>query len=74
MYLGEGETVHLLVKFTEPGGDPTVQGGRYMVHCHNLPHEDHDMMGQFQVGVIANKDTDLHHPIKAAPPVPDPAA
>jgi hypothetical protein len=21
-----------------------------MVHCHNLVHEDHDMMGQFAVG------------------------
>ena len=24
--------------------------GRYMIHCHNLPHEDHDMMTQFRVG------------------------
>jgi FtsP/CotA-like multicopper oxidase with cupredoxin domain len=24
--------------------------GRYMFHCHNLVHEDHDMMSQFQVG------------------------
>ena len=24
--------------------------GRYMIHCHNLVHEDHDMMGQFGVG------------------------
>ena len=24
--------------------------GRYMMHCHNLVHEDHDMMGQFWVG------------------------
>jgi spore coat protein A, manganese oxidase len=24
--------------------------GRYMIHCHNLVHEDHDMMGQFAVG------------------------
>ena len=22
-----------------------------MVHCHNLPHEDHDMMVQFRVGL-----------------------
>ena len=21
-----------------------------MIHCHNLPHEDHDMMAQFRVG------------------------
>ena len=24
--------------------------GKYMIHCHNLVHEDHDMMTQFQVG------------------------
>jgi heme/copper-type cytochrome/quinol oxidase subunit 2 len=24
--------------------------GRYMIHCHNLTHEDHDMMTQFRVG------------------------
>jgi FtsP/CotA-like multicopper oxidase with cupredoxin domain len=24
--------------------------GRYMMHCHNLVHEDHDMMTQFQIG------------------------
>jgi hypothetical protein len=24
--------------------------GRYMIHCHNLTHEDHDMMTQFVVG------------------------
>jgi hypothetical protein len=23
--------------------------GRYMMHCHNLVHEDHDMMVQFEV-------------------------
>jgi hypothetical protein len=23
--------------------------GKYMVHCHNLMHEDHDMMTQFEV-------------------------
>ena len=72
MYVGEGETVTVLVKFTEPGGDPTVKGGRYMVHCHNLPHEDHDMMAQFAVGDV-NFNTDPHHPIKAALPKPDPA-
>jgi FtsP/CotA-like multicopper oxidase with cupredoxin domain len=67
MYLGEGETVHVLVKFTEPGGDPQVKGGRYMVHCHNFVHEDHDMMGQFSVGSV-DFGTDPHHPIRAAPP------
>jgi hypothetical protein len=26
------------------------QRGRYMMQCHNLVHEDHDMMVQFEVG------------------------
>ena len=25
-------------------------GGRYTIHCHTRPHEDHDMMQQFTVG------------------------
>src|SRR5438046_833384 len=37
------------------------QQGRYMMHCHNLVHEDHDMMGQFLVG----DDHGLHHPVRA---------
>jgi len=43
VYVGEGETVRVIAKF-----GPHV--GRYMVHCHNLVHEDHDMMHQFAVG------------------------
>jgi FtsP/CotA-like multicopper oxidase with cupredoxin domain len=70
MYVGEGETVHVLIKFSKPGGDPNFKGGRYMVHCHNLPHEDHDMMHQFSVGDISGIDP--HHPISAAPPLRDP--
>ena len=46
MYDGENETVRLLMQFSHPGGPH----GRYMIHCHNLSHEDHDMMVQFQVG------------------------
>jgi spore coat protein A, manganese oxidase len=36
------------------------QLGRYMIHCHNLVHEDHDMMTQFEVGRGG------HDPIKAS--------
>ena len=36
-------------------GDPTTDG-RYMIHCHNLPHEDHDMMTQFRVGPTSTRD------------------
>jgi len=40
-YIGEGETVRVIMKW---------QGvGRYMMHCHNLIHEDHDMMTQFEM-------------------------
>lgn len=60
VYVGEGETVRLLMKFGP-------HRGRYMVHCHNLPHEDHDMMVQFSVG-IEDFDNDPNDPIKAAPP------
>ncbi|MER3434275.1 MAG: bilirubin oxidase [Leptolyngbya sp. ERB_1_1] len=24
--------------------------GKYMMHCHNIVHEDHDMMAQFEIG------------------------
>ena len=41
VYVGEGEKVRVLINW---------QGrGRYMMHCHNLIHEDHDMMAQFEV-------------------------
>ncbi len=43
VYVGEGETVRVLIKFEH-------EEGRYMIHCHNLVHEDHDMMAQFRVG------------------------
>jgi spore coat protein A, manganese oxidase len=71
VYVGEGETVRLLCKFQTPSD----RVGRYMVHCHNLPHEDHDMMQQFAVlprSGSVNYATDPHHPIDAARPVPDP--
>jgi FtsP/CotA-like multicopper oxidase with cupredoxin domain len=41
VYVGEVETVRLLMRFDSVG--------KYMVHCHNLMHEDHDMMTQFEV-------------------------
>ena len=41
VYLSENETVRMIVKFEGRG--------KYMIHCHNLIHEDHDMMTQFEV-------------------------
>jgi len=40
-YVGEGETVRVIMKWNGVG--------KYMMHCHNLIHEDHDMMGQFEI-------------------------
>jgi spore coat protein A, manganese oxidase len=40
--LGPGETIELLLKFTD-------HLGRYVLHCHILEHEDDSMMSQFEV-------------------------
>jgi spore coat protein A, manganese oxidase len=37
VYVGEDETVRAIMRFEK-------QVGRYMFHCHNLVHEDHDMV------------------------------
>ncbi|WP_323959412.1 multicopper oxidase domain-containing protein [Arthrobacter sp. JZ12] len=63
IYVGENETVRAIMKFEH-------HKGRYMVHCHNLPHEDHDMMVQFRVGLKAG-EADPNDPINAARPVWD---
>ncbi|HEX2728150.1 MAG TPA: multicopper oxidase domain-containing protein, partial [Rubrobacteraceae bacterium] len=66
-YLGENETVRVISRFGP-------QKGRYMVHCHNLVHEDHDMMVQFNVGeAFANRADDPNDPILAdrAKPIKD---
>ena len=60
VYVGENETVRLLMRFGP-------HRGRYMMHCHNTPHEDHDMMTQFSVGYRAG-DPDPNDPLAADPP------
>ncbi|MEA2229128.1 MAG: hypothetical protein QOF04_2758 [Solirubrobacteraceae bacterium] len=59
-YVGENESVRVIARFGP-------RHGRYMMHCHNLVHEDHDMMVQFEVG------TGGDDPITAAPAQPLPA-
>ena len=62
VFLGENETIRILVKFD--GGS-----GKYMMHCHNLVHEDHDMMGQF---VVLDGTTVAPDPFSApARPLPE---
>lgn len=43
VYLGTNEKVQVIAKYLPWAGE-------YMFHCHNLVHEDHDMMGAFKVG------------------------
>jgi spore coat protein A, manganese oxidase len=62
-YVGENETVRAIMQFRP-------HRGRYMVHCHNLPHEDHDMMVQFAVGWRPG-EPDPDDPILAAQRIPD---
>jgi spore coat protein A len=76
-YLGENETVTALMQFTTGDGNA---GGRYMTHCHNLVHEDNDMMIQFAVGEInvndpvtsdrPYHDTEAEMPVAYAPSYP----
>jgi hypothetical protein len=60
VYVGENETVEVIIKFGP-------HRGRYMIHCHNTSHEDHDMMVQFSVGLGAD-EVDPHDPIATDPP------
>jgi spore coat protein A len=57
VYVTENEVVQLLIRFGP-------EQGRYMIHCHNMAHEDHDMMIQYRVG----QDDAANDPINAAPP------
>jgi spore coat protein A, manganese oxidase len=41
--LHDGEVVRVVARFAP-------HRGKYMMHCHNIVHEDHDMMTQFEVG------------------------
>jgi FtsP/CotA-like multicopper oxidase with cupredoxin domain len=69
VYVGENETVRLIMKFGDKSA-PVQNVGKYMIHCHNLPHEDHDMMGQFSVG-LDGSGSDDNDPIVADPPCGD---
>ncbi len=60
VYVGENERVRLIMRFGP-------HEGRYMIHCHNLPHEDHDMMGQFWVGGAGGDDPVWADPARTLP-------
>jgi FtsP/CotA-like multicopper oxidase with cupredoxin domain len=58
VYVGENEVVRVLARFEGRG--------KYMIHCHNLVHEDHDMMSQFEVR-DDNESDPLGDPCKSLP-------
>jgi FtsP/CotA-like multicopper oxidase with cupredoxin domain len=60
VYLGEGQEIEVIARFGP-------HRGKYMMHCHNVIHEDHDMMTNFEVG-RGGPD-----PVTTAPPQPLPA-
>lgn len=60
----EFETVRVIASFNP-------QPGKYMIHCHNLVHEDHDMMTQFEVARRRPNDPPMQDPLSApAKPLP----
>ena len=70
VYTGENESVRLAMRFAGPQPPPGLElpprTGRYMMHCHNLVHEDHDMMVQFNVGNSFPNGGDPNDPRLAA--------
>lgn len=48
-HVGEFETVRIIGKFGTRDGK--FINGKFMMHCHNLVHEDHSMMTVFEVGM-----------------------
>jgi spore coat protein A, manganese oxidase len=66
-YLGENQTLRVITHF-----DPDYAcAGRYVMHCHNLPHEDHDMMTQFEVGQDGPSPLSDRAKLLPAPPFRD---
>lgn len=60
-YVGENQTVRVIAQFAP-------NRGKYMMHCHNIVHEDHDMMTQFEVGQGGNDPMkDRAKPLPAPP-------
>ncbi len=69
VYIGPGETVDVIMRFNSAKqidpAKPVV--GKYVMHCHNLVHEDHDMMNQFSTdpydaGEVAPASHDANQP------------
>jgi len=64
VYVGENETVRVAMRFEGPSAGEGWEKpwGRYMMHCHNLVHEDHDMMNQFETKAAGTTTTAAEAP------------
>jgi FtsP/CotA-like multicopper oxidase with cupredoxin domain len=53
VYVGPNEKVELVMKFNAADNIDTTRPvtGKYVMHCHNLIHEDNDMMTQFDTSI-----------------------
>ena len=60
--LHDSETIRVITRFRSRDGNDIK--GKYMMHCHNLVHEDHAMMTQFEVGAGG------YDPVTTAPALP----
>jgi hypothetical protein len=64
-----GEEVHIFLRFRE-------WFGKYMIHCHNLGHEDNFMLVRWDVGtetsLVTSPVDSLGNPNPEAQPNPDP--
>src|SRR3712207_1902184 len=60
VYLAENETIRIMTRFAP-------HQGKYMIHCHNNSHEDHDMMVQMQVGVGGPDPVEAARPMDGPP-------
>ncbi len=63
VYLGENETIRVIARFGP-------HRGRYLVHCHNVVHEDHDMMTQYEVGTGGDDPITSAPAVWGTPPAP----
>jgi spore coat protein A, manganese oxidase len=61
VYNGEDDNIQIIAQFKS-------HKGKYIIHCHNTVHEDHDMMTQYQVGL--GGDDPMSAPAKPLPALP----
>lgn len=59
--LSDAERVEVVAQFAP-------HKGKYMIHCHNVVHEDHDMMTQFEIVGRNEQDEIIRGPLPCSDP------